>query len=63
MGGDYGMNRLCIDLYFDLGPEKTNMRLGDMADLFAIAFDVSSAFFRNLESMWLVDRERQAGGE
>ena len=53
MGGDSGLNRLCLDLYFEVGPEKTNMRLGDTADKLAVAFGMSAEFFRNLEALWL----------
>jgi hypothetical protein len=53
MGGDYRMKRLVIDLYFEVGPEKTNMRLGKTGENFAKAFDVSPEFFRNMEAAWL----------
>lgn len=56
MGGDAAINRLTLDLYFDLGPDKTNMRLGRSADDLARAFGVSPDFFRNLEKAWLKDR-------
>jgi plasmid maintenance system antidote protein VapI len=58
MGGDYIINLLCIDLYFEVGPATTNMRFGDMADSFALAFDVSPDYFRNLETLWLAERAR-----
>ena len=53
MGGDYLMTRLQIDLYFEVGPDKPNMRLGKTGEDFARAFDVSAEFFRNLEAAWL----------
>jgi hypothetical protein len=54
MGGDYRMQRLCIDMYFEVGPKQTSMRIGrGTADDLARAFDINSEFFRNLEVMWL----------
>lgn len=53
MGGDYLTRLLEIDLYFEAGPEKTNMRLGKTAENLAVAFDVSAEFFRNMEIVWL----------
>lgn len=53
MGGDYRARRLEIDLYFEVGPDETNMRLGPTGDNIARAFDVSPEFFRNLEAAWL----------
>jgi plasmid maintenance system antidote protein VapI len=59
MGGDYRRNRLIIDLYFEIGPEKPNMRIGDGED-FARAFDVSAEYFLNMEKAWLEQRKESA---
>jgi hypothetical protein len=56
MGGDYRSNRLEIDLYFEVGPDKTNMRLGKTGEDIARAFDVSPEFLRNMEAAWLRSR-------
>jgi plasmid maintenance system antidote protein VapI len=61
MGGDYRMKRLEIDLYFEVGPDKTNMRLGRTGEDMARAFDVSPEFLRNLEAAWLKSRRTSVG--
>jgi hypothetical protein len=54
MGGDAAMNRLTLDMYFEVGPGKTNMRLGEAtARQLGNAFDVSPQFFLNLEAAWI----------
>ena len=53
MGGDPQLRRMELDLYFGLGPEKTNMRLGETGDDIAAAFDVSREFLQNMEAAWL----------
>ena len=54
MGGDFGINRLMIDVYFIVGPERTNCRIGEkMASQLGLAFDVSPQFLLNLEQAWL----------
>lgn len=59
MGGDTARNRLVIDLYFEVGPDKTNMRLGEeTARQLGEAFDVSPQFFLNLETAWLAAHVR-----
>jgi plasmid maintenance system antidote protein VapI len=52
MGGDHRFNRLCIDLYFLVGPDEPNLRIGN-GENFARAFGVPAEFFRNLETAWL----------
>ena len=52
MGGDVAKNLLIIDLYLEVGPTKTNMRIGDGED-FARAFGTSAQFWLNLENQWL----------
>lgn len=52
MGGDWSVSRLSLDLYFEVGPTKPGIRLGDGED-FARAFGVPAEFFRNLEAAWL----------
>jgi HTH-type transcriptional regulator / antitoxin HigA len=57
MGGDFGINRLSLDFYFEVGPTDPNLLMGD-GDDFARAFGVSAEFFRNLEAVW---RKQQPG--
>jgi hypothetical protein len=52
MGGDPVVNLLSIDLYFEVGPVESDLRIGDCND-FARAFNCEAAFFRNLEAAWL----------
>ena len=53
MGGEVGMNLLCIDMYFIVGPTQANMRLGqDTAKQFSAAFGISPEYFLNLEKAW-----------
>lgn len=47
---EWSVNRLSIDLYFEVGP--TDPRLLISPELFARAFGVSSALFENLERAW-----------
>lgn len=54
MSPEFGKNRLTLDLYLDLGPEKTNMRLGEKTTTaLARAFGTSAEFWTNLEAAWL----------
>jgi len=53
MPGEYGVNRLALDMYFDVGPYEPTMRLGDMADVFGAAFGIAGVFFKRLEEQWL----------
>ncbi len=56
MGGDFGINRLALDMFFAV--HDVNARMGDMADQFALAFGTSADLFRNLEAAWLRDQQR-----
>ena len=53
MGGDYGLNYLAMDIYFIVGPEKTNCRLGRLSGDLSRAFGISPDFFVNLETGYL----------
>lgn len=51
---EIAINRMTLDLYFDLDPKITNARLGkETASKLARAFDVSPDYFLNLEAAWL----------
>jgi hypothetical protein len=52
MGGDVIINRLSIELYFEVGPTEPNLRIGSGED-FGRAFGVPAEFFLNLERAWL----------
>ncbi len=55
MGGDAGLNRIAIDMYFELGPSHSDLRLGsDEAAGFARAFGTSEELWTNLERSWLL---------
>ena len=57
MGGDFGFNRLILDLYMFVGPNEPGVRMGiDGAAQLALAFDVTSSYFLNLEEMWLKEQ-------
>lgn len=57
MPGEFGLNRLSLDFYFEVGPTTPNMIIGQAtADKLGVAFDVSPDFFLNLETAW---RNRQ----
>lgn len=61
MCGQHGLNVLALNLYLDIGPEETGLRLGDaMAREIAKAFDVDADFFINLENAWLRWKEVEA---
>jgi len=60
MGGDYGINRLAIEMYLSVGPQNDGLRLGDMAADIARAFGVSVEFIQNMEAAWLRYIERRA---
>lgn len=51
MGGNYGIARLSLDLYFEVGPNERDLLLGDGED-FARAFGTSAEFWLNLEAAW-----------
>jgi hypothetical protein len=50
---NWGIHRLAIDLYFELGPTDRRMRLGQSAAHYARAFGTSTDVWLALESAWL----------
>ena len=53
MGGDFGVNRLSLDFYFEVGTANPNLLLGaDTADMLARAFGTSAEVWRNLHTAW-----------
>lgn len=53
MGPEWPTNRLSLDLYFEVGPLRTNMVIGaQSAKKFAKAFDMTPEFFMNLCTAW-----------
>lgn len=51
---DCVLNKLSLDLYFEVGPSKPNLQLGkNMGEKLARAFDVGSTLLFNLEKSWL----------
>ncbi len=61
MGGDPHRNILALDIYFIVGPTRTNCRIGQtMAYQLAVAFDVSHQYFLNLETAWLAAQRIEA---
>lgn len=48
---DWGITRLSLDFYFDVGPNEPDMLMGDAED-FARAFGTSASFWLNLEAAW-----------
>ena len=51
---DQAINKLALDLYFEVGPIRANCRIGEhMAQQMAKAFGVSKELFINLENIWL----------
>lgn len=63
MGGDYGVNRLAIEMYLSIGPQNPGLRLGTMAADIARAFDVSVELFQNLEAAWLASLSPSDGAD
>ena len=53
MGGDFGVNRLAIEMYLAVGPDDPNCRIGEMAGDLARAFGTSVELFQNLERSYL----------
>jgi hypothetical protein len=57
VGGDldqFGVTRLSLDFFFEVGPTDTALRIGDeMAAQLSRAFGVSKGFFLALEAAWL----------
>ena len=52
-GDDWGVDRLALDFYFEIGPENPNCYLGEkMSRQIGRAFGVSEKFFLKLESAW-----------
>lgn len=52
MGGDVGMNLLCVDMLIANAREPNLLLDDEMARQLGLAFEVSSQFFVNLERMW-----------
>ena len=53
MGGNASINRLALDMYFEVGPTAPDMGLGsDTAVQLGQAFSVSPSYFLNLEIAW-----------
>lgn len=58
MSPEFGITRLTLDMYFEVGPTDPNMRIGGQtAEGLARAFDVSAEYFLNLETAWLKGAE------
>ena len=54
MGGDFGIARLSLDFYLDVGPTEPDLRIGsEGATGFAAAFGTDPDYFLNLEKSWL----------
>ena len=51
MGGDFGIDRLALDLYLDVGPLRSNMRINP--ERYAKAFGTSEQFWTDLEKAYL----------
>lgn len=50
----FGIQRLALDFYFDVGPTEPDLRMGeDSARMMAAVFDVDTDYFINLERAWL----------
>lgn len=49
---EWGIRRLALDFLMELGPTERRMTIDGMADYLAVAFDVPSDFFRNIEAAW-----------
>lgn len=53
MGPEFGVNRLSLDLYLDVGPTEPNLLLGEITSkALGHAFGVSPDFFLNLHKSW-----------
>lgn len=53
MGPEWPPNRLSLDLYFEVGPLRTDMVIGKTsAKKFAKAFDMTPEFFMSLCAAW-----------
>lgn len=64
MGGDAGVNRLALEMYFVVGPQNPGCRLGPvMAAQIAKAFGTSIEVWTNLEAAWLSHPTTQAKSE
>lgn len=51
--GSFGINRLALDFYMDVGPIDPGIRMGPMASEISGAFGVDADLFSNLEKAWL----------
>ncbi|WP_424138645.1 hypothetical protein [Roseomonas chloroacetimidivorans] len=52
MGGDVAVNRLALDIYFEVGPDEPLLLLGGSAEGMSRAFGVSVDLLLNLERAW-----------
>lgn len=53
MGGVIAINKLSLDMYFEVGPDQPDLLLGDeTANQLGRAFGVSPEFFLNLHAAW-----------
>ena len=51
---DWGVTRVSLDFYFEVGPGEPGLRIVDVtAEAFARAFGTSKEFWINLEAAWL----------
>lgn len=50
---NWGITRLALDMYLEIGWMEPDMRMGDCATQMAHAFGVHPDFFVNLERAWL----------
>jgi plasmid maintenance system antidote protein VapI len=49
----FGVERLALDIYFEVGPTEPNLIIGDdSARMLAAVFDVNPEFFLNLQKSW-----------
>ena len=61
MGPESGVNRLSMDLYFEVGPTEPSFLLGNLtAKQLGKAFGVSPDFFLNLHRAWLDAQHQEA---
>jgi plasmid maintenance system antidote protein VapI len=58
MGDDPAINLFVLDMYFDLGPERSRLRLGEFtAKQLGRAFGTSWQLWLGLETAWLRDSD------
>ena len=54
MGPEFGINRLSLDLYLQVGPTEPSMRIGnESAKALGRAFGVTPEFLLSIEKAWL----------